>query len=334
MFRLSPVDRAWIRALLGPFVGALFALVVVASVVLSAQIILRAPFVPGVAGVMKIWAAMLPETFGVLAPPALLIAVVVGSRAWSEQGDLQALAQSGHGGRILGVPTLAAGVVVALMVLCCSQVLGPWGRTLARNVVVDAAADSKLRPGSMIQLGDVWVRVGARDSGQLTDIVIAADSWVAWAPRAERLPDGLIRLYGGQTRGLDDSWHVRFAQASISAQSSTVGIHNFERGYRALQQRIERMESNGKSAHRERLTLYKRATLPLAVPLLALLGLPIGVRAQRPALITGGVILSVWAVQRMGDHGAAVLGPTTMAVVPLIFVMVLLMSFWTRWWAR
>jgi lipopolysaccharide export LptBFGC system permease protein LptF len=334
MFRISPVSQAWIRTLRGPFIGAMFALIVVASVVLSAQIILRAPFVPGLLGAVTIWVAMLPETIGILAPAAAFIAVVLAGQNWKEGGEIQALFASGLGGRALVLPTLAVGLVVAVGVGVCSQWLGPMGRGVARNVLVSAAAEASLRPGPMVQVGDVWIRVGTRDHSLLKDIVVAADSWIAWAPTAERLSDGSVQLHQGQARGLDEQWSMGFKRATISVGAPGVGTHNFERGHQEMRQRIKRMESKGRSAHRERLTLYKRSMLPLSVPFLALLGIPLGICFRRPAFFAGGVILSLWIVQRLGDHGASTLGPGAMALVPVLYVGVLLGMVWFRWRSR
>jgi lipopolysaccharide export LptBFGC system permease protein LptF len=312
----------------------MFLLIVLSSVVLSAQIIFRAPFVPGLAGTATIWLAMLPESMGILAPAALLIAVVLAGQNWREGGEIQALWASGFGGRVLVLPTVAFGLVVAGCVGMCTQWLGPMGRTMARNVIVQAASDARLRPGPMMQVGDVWLRVGSRTESRLNDIAVAGDSWVAWAPTAEQSVDGTLQLNHGRARGLEDDWSLTFVQANLSLGETTVGTHNFERSYRDIVGRIERMESKGKSAHRERLTLYKRTSLPLAVPLLAILGIPLGFCVRRPGLITGGVIFSVWMVQRLGDHGASFLGPAAMAFAPVLYVMLLLSVTWYRWRSR
>lgn len=334
MLQLSPISQSWIRTLCRPFFGAMFALIVVASVILSAQIILRAPFVPSLSGVMLIWLGMLPESIGTLAPAAVLIAVVLGGQNWRDGGELQAMLSSGCPGRVLIAPTAACGLLVAVGVTVCTQWLAPMGRTMARTVVVQAASEARLRPGPMVQVGDVWMRVGDRRDGILTDIVVAGESWVAWAPTAEQSKDGTLQLNRGRARGLGEEWSMSFDRARLSLGDPKVGSNNFERSHRDMLERIERMEFKGKNTYRERLTLYKRTTLALAVPILALLGIPIGFSIRRPALITGSVILSVWAVQRLGDHGASTLGPEVMALVPIVYVTILLGITWSKWRVR
>ena len=118
-----------------------------------------------------------------LAPAAFLLAVVVSSRHWVDSGDMSALAASGQGGRVLVPPTVIMGVVLAGLVALCTQVVAPAGRTMAREILIDAAHNMYLRPGPTTQVGDVWVRVGAHNVEGFEDVTVIGEDWIAWAPK-------------------------------------------------------------------------------------------------------------------------------------------------------
>jgi lipopolysaccharide export LptBFGC system permease protein LptF len=72
----------------------------------------------------------------------------------------------------------------------------------------------------------------------------------------------------------------------------------------------------------------------LSVPVLALLGLPLGARFRRPAWLTVGVVLGLWAAQRVGDHVVKDVGPSGMALLPFVILGLVTLSVWTRWRLR
>ena len=334
MFDISPISRAWILTMLRPFFVALVVLMGVSSLLLTTQMILRAPFVPTPSGVLRMWSALLPETFAMLAPAALLLAVVLCSRQWVESGDMLALSTSGVGGRVLVRPTLLLGLCVALVVAFCTHVLAPMGRSSAREVLVGAAQDANFRSGQMVEIGDVWIRVASQKPDAYGDVTVIGDGWIAVAPKAIREPSGSVRLVHGRAQDFELKWKMEFDSASIALRATGPGIHNFERSHGQMQKRIAQMESRGKSAARERLTLYKRSTLSLIVPMLAVVGLPLGVHWRRPYLTTIVVVLLIWSLQRLCDHGAAAWGPELMAVLPLVTVVFVVALLHMRWLRR
>ena len=334
MFHMSPISRAWVLSIFRPFVVALLVLMGVASLLLTVQLILRAPFPPSPMGMVQIWLSLFPETLAMLAPAALLLAVVVSSRHWVESGDMRALLTSGVGGRSLVRPTLLFGVLVAMLVALCTQVLAPMGRASARHTLQEAAQNTHVRPGPLRNIGNVWVRVGTQRSDGVGDVTIIADDYVVWAPRAVQMAPLTLQMMNGRARDLNQKWSMQFDSATVTLHPDGLGEHNFERSFQQMRARIAQMESNGRDAFRERLTLYKRSTLPLIVPFLGIVGLPVGSRWRKPYLSTVLVVLFVWVLQRLGDHGAAEWGPELMAVLPFMSVLILIFIVYARWAER
>jgi lipopolysaccharide export LptBFGC system permease protein LptF len=110
-----------------------------------------------------------------------------------------------------------------------------------------------------------------------------------------------------------------------------IPTHPLEYGRDQLQSLIARRVARGRSVHSETLWLYKRSTLPLSVPLLALVGLPMGVRFRRPWVPCLGVVLLLWASQRAGDHLAASLGAGLAASLPLGVLFGVVIAVWIGW---
>jgi lipopolysaccharide export LptBFGC system permease protein LptF len=104
-----------------------------------------------------------------------------------------------------------------------------------------------------------------------------------------------------------------------------------ERSDQSLSDLIDRMKSTQKNSSREQLALYKRSTLPLAVPFLAALGLPLGARRARPALVAVSVVLSWWAVMRICDQAVPTLGPLMAAGLPTLLVALAAAISWLSW---
>jgi lipopolysaccharide export LptBFGC system permease protein LptF len=326
---LNPLNMAWFRALQRPFWTALFALVVVASVVLSGQFILRAPFSPSPMGVIWVWLGFVPEMIGICAPVALLFAAVTVSRLWTEGGEYRALFTAGLSIRRLLPVVSVTGGVVALGVGLCTHWLAPMGRTQVRAVLSDAMSSAAMRARVPVQLGAVWLRVDAVDEGRLSNVVVAAEDWVGWASTG-RLENNTLYLDDGRAENLDARWSLQYESAQIPLDLGRLGIHNFDRSSSLLFARIREREAQGKDSSRARLTLHKRTTLPLSAPLLGLLGIPLGRTLRRPALVTIGVVLLVWAMQRTGDHTAASWGAGLSAVTPLGLLSLAVAITWSR----
>ena len=322
---------AWIKALYRPFWTALLALVVIASVVLSGQLILKAVFVPDWLGVFTIWVGLMPEMVGIAAPVALLFAVVTVSRLWVEGGDFRALYCAGLSPARLLPVALGLGLVVAGVVGACTHWLAPLGRQQARHALAESLSSAVLRPQMPIELGSVWLRVGSTHQEMLSDVVVAAEDWVGWASRG-RLEGDTLYLNDGQAIDLDRRWSLRFDAAQLKVELGHLGVHNFERSTPQLLGHIRAREAEGRDTERDWITLHKRTTLALSAPLFVLLGIPLGVLVRRPAWGTVGVVLGVWVLQRAGDHAAALIGAGICAVFPLGLLAVAVIFAWSRPW--
>ena len=327
----SILSVAWLRTLVRPFFVSLFSMVIVAAVVLTGQMVANAAAVPDVAGVVRICFWLLPETVGILAPVALLFASVTSAHVWTDGGEFRGLASAGIRARRLIPGSLVAGILVAVGVSVCTHALGPMGREKVRSQLADAASMIDLQAGIPVQMGDLWVRAGERSNGEPSSLVVAGPDWVAWAESWSWMNEGELKMTQGRAVQVGTGWSMSFEQATVPIQVDTLGVHNFERSFGQLWALIATMETSGHDASRERLTLYKRTTLPLAAPVLLLLGLPLGAQCRRPGAVTLVVALSVWMVQRVGDHAAVSVGAFTMAFLPLGLLAVATWLAWRQW---
>ncbi|MAY81711.1 MAG: hypothetical protein CL930_13145 [Deltaproteobacteria bacterium] len=330
----SALTRSWIRALNLRFWPSLCGLIVASVVLLTGQAVVQSEFVPSLSGLFLIAVGFLPEMVAVFSPVALFFATVTTARLWSEGGDVMALGASGRSTQRLIPACCLAGFLIAAGVGLCTHVLGPLGRGVVRSALVDAVEELQLRPGQPVPVGDGVLRVASEQEGAVNDVFYASGELVVWAPKGRFDAQGEVLLEDGQAMKLDEAWKMEFDRARASLVPDQVGIHNFERSSRSLIGLIERMESRGVDASKERLVLYKRTVLPLSVPILALLGLPLGARFRRPAWLTVGAVLGVWAIQRLGDHVVVDVGPSGTALLPLVVLGLSTLSVWTRWRLR
>jgi lipopolysaccharide export LptBFGC system permease protein LptF len=305
-------------------------MVIVSAVVVTGQMVTSAPVVPDAVGIVSIWLWLLPETLGILAPVALLFASVTSAHLWADGGEFRGMASAGLSTRRLIPGSLMAGVSVAVVVAVCTHVLGPTGRGMVRQQLNHAAAMVDLQAGVPVQMGNVWLRAGQGEA-EPSSLVVAGPDWVAWAESWSWSSDGHLRLVQGRAIQVGTDWSMSFDGATVPVEFEPIGVHNFERSFGELWALIEAMETVGHDASRERLTIYKRSTLPLAAPLLLLLGLPLGARCRRPAAVTLVVALAVWMVQRFGDHAAGSVGASGMALTPLVLLGITTWVAWRQW---
>jgi lipopolysaccharide export LptBFGC system permease protein LptF len=303
-------------------------------VLLTGQTVVQSEFVPSLSGLIFIAVGFLPEMIAIFSPVALLFASVTAGRLWMERGDILALGAAGGSTQRLIPACCMAGCLIAVGVGLCTHVLGPMGRGLVRSSVTEAVNDLQLRPGQPVAVGDGMLRVAKEKDRIVSDVFYASGDVVLWAPEGQLGTEGDVVLEQGQAINLDQSWRMDFERVHANLSPNQAGIHNFERSSRSLMSLIERMESRGVDASKERLVLYKRTILPASVPVLALLGLPLGARFRRPAWLTVGVVLGLWAIQRVGDHVVEDIGPSGIALLPLTILGLSTLSVWTRWRLR
>ena len=276
---------------------------------------------PSPAGLARVWLGLTPEMIGILAPVALLFATVTVARSWSEGGEMRALSCAGVSSHRLIHIGLLTGVAVGIGVAVCTHLLGPSGRLDARYALTAAVAEAPLRANTPAQMGDVWIRVDRADSSGAEDVVVATGDWLTWARRGRLSGEGLL-LEDGQARSVNGDWTLSYRTAKLPIVVPLRGAHNFERSSHSLWAQILSKEERGERATRARLTLHKRTTLALSAPLFGLLGIPLGLAFRKPAWATAGVVLTVWALQRLGDHLAPALGAESMALAPLLLLSI------------
>ena len=146
-----------------------------------------------------------------------------------------------------------------------------------------------------------------------------------------RVSGGVLRLQHGSAAGLSADWSMTFADAELALRPALPRMETAERSTGALSRLIGRMEAEGRTASVERLALYKRTTLAASLPLLAILGLPLGVRGVRPAAAATGVTLAWWAVMRLCDQAVGSTGPLLAALLPLALLAVGAAVSWLTW---
>ena len=94
---------------------------------------------------------------------------------------------------------------------------------------------------------------------------------------------------------------------------------------------VERMQSEGRPAAFEAMTLDKRTAIPLNVPLLALLGVPLGARGFRPAWAALCTAVGWWALLRICDANVKAIGPTIAVAIPWTALLIATVVAWWRW---
>lgn len=146
----------------------------------------------------------------------------------------------------------------------------------------------------------------------------------------------MLHLEQGSAAGLSAAspWRMTFATAQLALRPDLPRVEVSERSGAALRDLIARMEAEGRDASVERMALYKRAALPLSLPLLTVLGLPLGVRGVRPAAGAIAVTLLWWAVMRVCDQAVGSLGPLAAAGIPLVVLAGMVVVAWASWGDR
>lgn len=332
--RSSPLDRALRRDVARA--GGLAALAVsgLGALLLAGQTLASAAFIPGPGGVLSLVLGLLPAVLGVAAPAGLLVGALAAGRRWTEAGDALALMASGLGQRRLAGALTGLGLAVAAFGLLNSHVVEPAGRRLARSALIAAADGLSLRAGQPVTLSGALLRAGRVEGARLGDLFVATDRVVVSAAEGEVGEGGALLLERGEARGVGGDaagWTLRFARGSMPLDPPARRVELAERTSADLGALINRMSARGSAAHAERLALYKRSTLPLGAPLLALLGLALGARSTRIGLAALGAALSWWAVVRVCDQTVGALGPALAAGLPLIALAAATALAWATW---
>jgi len=330
-----PLSRAWVQAVFRPTALAWVGLLGVALVALVSQILIRIPVIPGPTGIGAVAVGLLPEVGAMMLPVALFIGTLTAARGWESRGDLAALYAMGLGTRCLLPGALAIGLVGCCLVGLLTHQLAPAGRTMAREALIQAGGELRLEAARPTWVGDTLVRAGGVRDGVLTDLFVAQDDVVAFAPHGQVGGEGTMLLRDGMAKRLGPAgWSMRFETLQIPLRVPPPRVHSFDMSNERLRALIGRMQQSGRSAHAERLVLLKRTTLALGTPLLVLFALPLGARSRWPLATAVLSILVLWGVQRVGDHLAAGLGPEAAAGLPMLVLLAGTAWAWLGWRQR
>jgi hypothetical protein len=223
---------------------------------------------------------------------------------------------------------LSAGVVEGL----CTHLFEPMGRADAAKVLTSAVGKVSLRAGQPVRLGEALVHAENVTGSDLSGVFVARGSMVASARTGTLDPTGVLILRGGSAQGVGgEPWSVKFGSARLPVGAGERRVELSERSLSSLRDLVERMEAQGQDPTLERLALYKRSVMVFSLPLLGLLGLPLGLRGRQPAAMALAVVLGWWTVLRLSDKAAFVLGAGAAALAPLVVLAGVTGLVWWTW---
>lgn len=319
-----------------PTVGLTAAgLALVGLLVVVGQALAVAAVAPPALGVLRMALALVPSVLGIALPVGLLFGLVAAARAWREGGDWLALSSSGASARSVLGPVLALGLVLGALVAALSHGLEPLGRREAWRTLAVAAGDLRLQPGRPMAVGDALVLAEQVQGPTLSQVRLATGDTVVAARDGALLGGGRIALHQGQALALradgQVAWALDFARADLRLDVRAPRIELAWRTDGELWALVRRMEAEGRDATAARLTLARRVAAPLALPLLALLAVPLGARGLSPGPAAVATVLAWWAVLRVSDQLVAGLGPVPAAGAPLLALALGCAGAWWRW---
>lgn len=332
---MSGLGRALLTDALAPGVLVLTAVTGVGAVLLSAQALVVAPVVPGLLGALSVSLGFLPVALGAGLPAAALAGVVSAARSWREGGELVGLASAGLGARRLLPAVLVAGLGLAFAQAMLTAVAEPMGRRAARGALVEAVGDLTLRAGEPVEINGALLRARDVSAGRWSGIFIAENGRVATARRGRVEGGRVLILEEGTARDVsDDGWQLDFTEARIPLEPGARRVEHAERSTRDLLRLVQRMGREHRDASYETLILYKRLSMPLAMPALMALGLALGAAGARPAPVALAVLVGWWSAIRLTDQWVASLGPSVAAGLPVALLVALAVVAWLRWEGR
>jgi len=322
-----------LRRALGPAVVCVLAVAGLGCVLLAAQVMGRAPVVPGPSGAARVAVGMLPVALDAALPASLLVGLVSAARSWALGGEWRGLAVSGLSVRGLLPAVLAASMLIAGAQAVLAHHLAPAGRRAARAALVAAASDLGLRAGEPLVLPGGVLRAEGVEGRDWSGVFFVQDE-VAMSAARGRVTQGRLVLETGTAARLDGQGTVRFDRARVPLTLPAPRFELAERSLGSLRDLLARKRAKGERAAYETLILYKRTTSALAVPLLAALAVPLGAARARPAPVAVVVLLGWWLCIRVADQAVYAIGPVWAAGLPLGVLTLAVASAWRRWERR
>lgn len=326
------VSRALWSVAVPPLSLTVLGLVGASVLLLSGQLLGQSAVQPSLPGLLAILFWALPSAAAVALPVGALVGTTSAGRSWREGGELRALEVSGLSSRQLLCPALALGLLLCFGEAFLTHHLEPHGRATIRRVLHAAIGDLTLRPGQPLSLGSTLLHARSVGPAGYEGLFVASGDTVIQAASGIVGDAGTLQLQDGGVVGVAPNtyWKLAFGSAALVLDVPTPRVELVERPGPSLRALIGRTEADGRSAAYERLVLYKRTSLPLSLPLLAALGLTLGLRGARPGPAAVGVVLGWWTLTRLCDQSVQLLGPVWSAAVPLLVLAAATAASWAR----
>lgn len=315
--------------------SAVLVVAVVGTLVVTARAVASAEVVPSPALALAMVVGLVPSALGVAVPIAVLVGAVAAADAWRAGGEWIGLASLGIPARRIGMAAFVVGCGAAGIEAVLTHVLEPLGRSQVKTALVAATEDLELQPQQPVRIGTTLVRAERVSGNQYGDVFLASGELVAAALVATPEPGGVLRLEQGHAIhfGKDPSETLRigFEVARVPLAAARLRTDAVDMSDRQLSRRVAQMRAEGRSAAFEAMTLYKRTAIPLNVPLLALLGVPLGARGFKPAWAALWTAVGWWALLRVCDANVGSIGPLVAVAIPWTALLIATVVAWWRW---
>ena len=328
-------EHAFAGAMLRSASSSVLVVAVVGTLVVTARAVASAEVVPSPALALAMVVGLVPSALAVAVPVAVLVGSVAAADAWRAGGELIGLASLGIPARRIGAAAFVVGCAAALVEATLTHVLEPTGRSQVKTALVAATEHLQLQAEQPVRIGATLVRAERVVDDHYEDVFLATGDLVAAALIAKPEPGGVLRLEQGHALRLGDgpADHVRLAfdVARVPIGGTQLRRDAVDMSDRELSHLVERMRIEGRSGAFEAMTLYKRTAIPLNVPLLALLGVPLGARGFRPAWAALCTAVGWWALLRICDANVRAIGPTIAVMIPWTALLIAAVVAWWRW---
>lgn len=324
--------RALWAAILPVLSITILGLVGVSALLFAGQALSVSAALPDPVGMLQVFAGFVPGALAAALPVGALIGSAAAGRAWSEGGEADALAVSGLSPRTLLPPVLLLGALLGLGEAALTHHLEPRGRAMVRQALHAAVGELSLRPGQPLALGETLLHARSAGPDGYGDLFVASGDVVLQARAGSVAEAGVLSLRDGGAVSLSEEggWALAFGSAELALDIPRPRTELAERSGASLRGLIARNAEAGRAASYERLVLLKRSTLPASLPILAALGLPLGLGGTRPAPAAVGVTLLWWTLTRLCDQAVGDLGPALAAAIPLLVLAAAAAIAWGR----
>ena len=253
-----------------------------------------------------------------MAPQAVLIATVITLASLARDNEIVAMKACGVGVVGITLPIIGASFVIALLVLANNEYVAPFAAKKANYIFKVKVQGNPIYGDSYIEIervGDeVWlvakdkaiwhIRRFYPDGGRMDNVSIfyrlnenfvhkrIDAKEVIWNGKQWEFFDGFIRTF--VLGGLDTTTYFKKKTFPIEETLSDFIINNKvirseELSLRGLYNKIQKLTAEGKDTLRNRVEFHQKISYPFISIVLALLAIPLSLRASRH----GGVLFCV-----------------------------------------